>query len=43
MLLKQDNMAKSRLSASPPEGSEHGQDNIEEAMKIAEMKDLRLS
>ena len=34
MLLKQDNMAKSgyRLRS---EGSEHGQDNIEEAMKIA--------
>ena len=41
MLLKQDNMAKSRLSASPQKGSEHGQDNIEEAMKIAEMKGLK--
>lgn len=34
MLLKQDNMAKAVIGFAS-EGSEHGQDNIEEAMKIA--------
>ncbi len=41
MRWKQGSMAKSRSSASPQEGSEHGEDNIAEAMELAEAKGLK--